>query len=114
MVSVPPQILHFDFGEEIVNSGDMALINCAVTKGDFPITISWTLENKTIDNINGISITNTNKRISQLTIESVNAEHAGLYTCHAQNAAGTAVYSANLLVNGLLGLDSFNFFILFY
>ncbi|KAK9680795.1 hypothetical protein QE152_g38810 [Popillia japonica] len=98
-VNVPPQILHFDFGNDIVNSGEMAIVNCAVTRGDFPITISWTLHNETINHLEGISITNTNKRVSQLAIDSVNAQHAGEYTCHAKNLAGSTEYSAILRVN---------------
>ncbi|KAI4460603.1 basigin related [Holotrichia oblita] len=98
-VNVPPQILHFDFGNDVVNSGEMAIVNCAVTKGDFPLTISWSLENRTINQLEGISITNTNKRVSQLAIDSVGAQHAGTYTCHAKNPAGSTEYSAVLRVN---------------
>lgn len=40
------------------------------------------------------------RRSSVLTIESVEAHHAGRYTCQGENAAGTASYSVDLQVIG--------------
>lgn len=99
-----PQILHFDFGEDAVNSGDMATANCAVTKGDFPINITWLFNGKSIDPSAGITILQANKRISTITIESVGADHSGEYACTASNKAGTTSYSSTLNVNGTLFL----------
>nr|XP_015838885.1 PREDICTED: Down syndrome cell adhesion molecule isoform X13 [Tribolium castaneum] len=98
-VMVPPQIVHFDFGDEPVNSGDMASVTCIVTKGDFPIEITWNLNNQSIETIQGITVMRTNKRISQLSIDSVQADHSGEFTCMAKNPAGTAFYSSTLHVN---------------
>lgn len=98
---VLPQILHFDFGEDTVNSGDMATTNCAVTKGDFPIKISWLFNGKPIHSVHGVTVGQINKRISTLSIESVNAEHAGVYTCRAKNKAGAAEYETTLNVKGI-------------
>lgn len=100
MYLVPLQILHFDFGEEAVNSGDMATTNCAVTKGDFPIEIVWLFNGKPIDSSLGITVGYMNKRISTISIESVSAENAGEYTCIAKNPAGVTSYSAKLNING--------------
>lgn len=72
--------MHFDFGEEPVNSGDMATVNCAVTKGDFPMNITWLFNGKPIDRIAGVTTGQMNKRISTISIESVSADHAGEYT----------------------------------
>lgn len=99
-ILVPPQIVAFDFGEETVNSGDMLSVICTVNKGDFPLTILWTLNNRSVENLNGITILRTNKRVSQLSIDDVQANHAGLYICQAQNSAGTAFHQAELRVNG--------------
>lgn len=103
-VTVLPQILHFDFGEDAVNSGDMATANCAVTKGDFPINITWSFNGKPIDSSAGITTVQANKRISTITIESVGADHSGEYTCTASNRAGMSTYSATLNVNGTIFL----------
>lgn len=78
----------------------MSSVLCTVHKGDFPIGIRWTLNGKPIANFQGISTMRTNKRSSQLTIDSINAEHAGEYTCIAKNDAGTASHKAVLHVNG--------------
>lgn len=98
---VPPQIVPFDFGEAPVDSGDMATTQCAVTRGDFPITITWRLNNQSISDISGVAVSKINKRISTLSIDSVEALHSGIYTCIAVNKAGTVSYSAVLNVNGI-------------
>ncbi|XP_063932382.1 cell adhesion molecule Dscam1 isoform X9 [Zophobas morio] len=98
-VMVPPQITPFDFTENPVNSEDMSSLFCTVHKGDFPIKITWTLNGRPIDTSQGISVMRTNKRISQLSIDSVHAEHTGEYTCTAKNTAGSTHHSAVLHVN---------------
>lgn len=40
------------------------------------------------------------KKASAITIESVQDQHAGIYTCLAENNAGQVRYSAQLDVNG--------------
>lgn len=49
---------------------------------------------------NGIVISQVNKRLSTLSIESVQAEHVGEYTCVAKNRAGEGRHSSILHVNG--------------
>lgn len=100
LFSVPPQISPFDFGEESLNADEMASVLCSVNKGDLPLNISWDLNGKLAYKIKGVSVLRTNKRISQLSIESVQAEHSGTYTCTASNSAGTVLQSAYLHING--------------
>lgn len=101
--SVAPQIGPFSFGDESINAGDMASVQCAVTKGDFPLEISWAFKGQPIrpEQLD-ISISSSGKRLKQLTIESVAARHAGEYTCIASNKAGSSSHSATLDVNGIL------------
>lgn len=101
-IAVPPQIIPFEFMDDPVNSGDMSSLTCTVNKGDFPIEIFWTLNGKKVESLNGISVSRTNKRISQLSIEAASAEHSGSYECVAKNAAGTTSHSTFLHVNGKL------------
>ncbi|XP_044270324.1 Down syndrome cell adhesion molecule-like protein Dscam2 isoform X46 [Tribolium madens] len=98
-VMVAPQILHFDFGGEPVNSGDLASLTCSVFKGDLPVNISWYHDNKMVRDSDGILVSTAGRKISTLSIDLVQAQHAGTYTCLAQNRAGTTSYSADLLVN---------------
>lgn len=96
---MPPQILPFDFGEEPINSGDMAIVNCAVVKGDYPLEIYWSLNGKKVEDMSGVSVL-TNKRVKQLTIENVQGYHAGEYMCTVKNRAGSVHYSSTLNING--------------
>ncbi|XP_066145690.1 cell adhesion molecule Dscam1 isoform X36 [Euwallacea fornicatus] len=98
-VMVAPQILPFGFGEESVNSGDPASLNCLVYKGDLPLNISWLHNNSTIHQEFGITLIPTGKKGSSLTIDSVSADHAGEYSCIALNRAGFDRHSAVLNVN---------------
>lgn len=98
---VPPQIHPFDFGQEAINSGEIVMATCLIPKGDLPIKIYWTLNDKRITELDGIAAINPNKRASQLTIESVQAQHRGEYKCLAENKAGIAEFSTFLNVNGI-------------
>ncbi|KAF7271145.1 hypothetical protein GWI33_015951 [Rhynchophorus ferrugineus] len=108
-VNVPPQILPFDFGEESVNSGDVASLTCTVHKGDLPINISWLHNNLSIGYMEGIMVTKAGKKISTVSIDSVEETHAGTYTCLAENKAGSAQYSALLHVNVPPQISPFDF-----
>lgn len=85
-----------------MNSGEFLTITCTISKGDFPLNITWILNGRSITMFDGITATNTNKRSSQLTIESAQAHHSGDYTCLAQNLVGSAKFSSYLNVNGIL------------
>lgn len=102
MAPVAPQIGAFTFGSEPVNAGDVASVTCVVTKGDFPIDISWLFQNELIDDKrDDIIVSNVGKRGKQLSIEAVKAGHAGEYTCIASNVAGSTTRTATLDVNGI-------------
>lgn len=99
-IAVPPQIVPFDFGDEPINSGDVTSVLCTANKGDFPLNISWTFNDHPVGNLKGVSVFQNNKRSSQLSIDFVQAEHSGRFSCHAVNAAGATSHEALLRVNG--------------
>lgn len=99
--SVVPQITPFDFGEDVLNAGDTISMTCTVGKGDLPLKIHWTLNENELNSGNSVLINRSGKRISLLSIENVQHEHIGNYTCIAENEAGRSSHSAVLKVNGI-------------
>lgn len=91
----------FTFGDEALNVGESTAVNCMITKGDLPINITWTLNgNRLASGTGGITITRMSARLSALTIESIDAEHRGIFKCIAKNAAGSAELESELKANG--------------
>lgn len=97
---MPPQIQEFTFGNEPANAGDLAIVQCAVAKGDAPINITWLFNDVLANSIPGVVITPMGSRVSSLTIESVGAHHRGHYNCLAANKAGSTNFTSYLTVNG--------------
>lgn len=97
---VPPKISPFDFGEEPLNFGEPASVQCTILGGDLPMTVTWLLNNQSVEQIHDISLSKIGKRINVLTIESVASHHAGQYSCRAKNTAGLSEHAAILSVNG--------------
>ncbi|XP_012526071.2 Down syndrome cell adhesion molecule-like protein Dscam2 isoform X24 [Monomorium pharaonis] len=99
-VMVAPHIGPFAISDGPANWGDMVSATCSIMKGDFPVKIVWTFNDKPISlHDSDITITNINKHMSALSIESVAARHAGEYTCIATNRAGNVSHSTTLVVN---------------
>lgn len=99
-VMVIPKLLPFTFGEKPLNSGQVVTVPCAVVEGDQPLKLRWTLNGHAISPHSGISIVDLGGRGAILSIGSVQATHAGTYTCIAENLAGRHELSADLIVNG--------------
>ena len=88
------------FGADVLGEGDFAQVSCIVTKGDEPLTISWTFHGNDITSDLGIITTPIGNRGSMLIIGSVANHHRGKYTCTASNRAGVRQETARLNVNG--------------
>ncbi len=88
------------FGRETLDEGDYAQVFCTVTKGDEPLTISWSLQGEIVSSEPSLTTNSLGSRASILTIQSVGYRHSGLYTCTASNQAGVASESVELKVNG--------------
>lgn len=99
--AVTPKLLPFTFGEEPLNSGQVVTVPCAVIEGDSPLKLRWTLNGHGISPHSGIAILDLGGRGAILSIQSVQASHAGIYTCVAENLAGRHELSADLVVNGV-------------
>lgn len=84
--------------------GDVASLQCTVFKGDLPINITWLHNNKPIGYNEGIIISYPSKKVSTLTIDDVQEDHSGNFSCLAQNIAGLMSYSTELHVNGIISI----------
>lgn len=100
IVPVPPNILPFTFGEKPANVGEYLQASCTVNLGDLPLTITWMFNGQPISQRNNNYLMTNSKRSSLLIIESVDAKHAGSYTCIGENRAGRNSYSTDLVVYG--------------
>lgn len=98
--TVIPQVAPFDFGEDTYNAGDTVSLTCTVTKGDMPIEILWLFNESPLNSGSGVILSRSGRKISMLSIDSIEATHRGNYTCVAKNVAGEASHSALLHVNG--------------
>ena len=99
--AVPPSILPFHFARSL-DQGEVAQLQCIVSTGDTPLSITWAFHGKdsSTRTQTGVTITKIGSKTSLLTMESVSQENAGSYTCQVSNKAGTANYTAELVVNG--------------
>lgn len=84
-----------------MNVGDTGSLTCTILKGDIPLYINWLHDDRIVGNAFGISTVLLGKRISTLTIDAIQAEHSGKYTCIASNLAGSDKYTVHLAVNGI-------------
>ncbi|XP_058830695.1 cell adhesion molecule Dscam2 isoform X41 [Topomyia yanbarensis] len=101
-VMVSPKIAPFVFGEEALNYGDSASVQCNIISGDMPIMIEWFFNGVPVSQTNfadNVNIADFGKRTKALAIDGVDARHAGNYTCKATNRASSAYHSTELIVN---------------
>ena len=96
-----PDIVPFSFGREVVNQGEFAQLTCVVSRGDRPLSITWSLKGDIINSDPTLTTTMIGQQTSLLMITAVDYHHSGVYTCRAENPAGVTSYSAELLVNGI-------------
>ncbi|XP_039227485.1 Down syndrome cell adhesion molecule-like protein Dscam2 isoform X19 [Drosophila yakuba] len=98
-VMVPPKITPFDFGDAPTNVEDSVSVMCLISNGDLPIDMEWFFNDYGISSYSGINVVKGGKRNSVLSIDSVQARHAGKYSCRAKNHAAAVNYTTELIVN---------------
>ncbi|XP_059046489.1 cell adhesion molecule Dscam2 isoform X8 [Achroia grisella] len=96
-IHVPPHILPFEI-EESIYYGESVQMTCHASKGDQPMSITWTFEGKDVASHTGIKTIKMAERTSFLSIASITGTHSGNYTCIAKNRAGEDRYSTSLHV----------------
>ena len=101
-----PEIIPFSFGKKSVNQGDFAQLTCVVTRGDKPLSITWSLKGDIVSSDPTLTTTMLGTQASMLVISSVDYHHSGVYTCRAENPAGVTTYSTELKVNGKSGREA--------
>lgn len=87
--------------EESIYYGESVQMTCHASKGDRPMSISWTFEGRDLSSHTGIKTMKMAEQTSFLTIASVTGAHSGNYTCIAKNKAGEDRYTAILHVKGI-------------
>ena len=100
----PPEIVPFAM-EAPLSVGQDATLLCSVYKGDTPLTLTWSVNGEPVAGRPGVQVLPAGVRSTLLTVPSVSAEHSGIYTCTASNAAGTVSHSTRLDVRGQLVLS---------
>jgi hypothetical protein len=100
ILSEPPKILPFSFGQNTINEGQIGQLVCTVIGGDEPFSITWSLQGDELSSGPDLTTSQIGSRTSILMINSVAHRHSGTYTCNVSNYAGTALHSAKLVVNG--------------
>ena len=95
-----PEIIPFSFGKDVVNQGEFTQLTCVVSKGDHPLSLTWSLKGELVSSGPTLTTTMLGTQASMLVISSVDYHHSGVYTCRAENPAGVTTHSAQLKVNG--------------
>lgn len=91
----------FSFGDDPLEEGQSASVQCSISEGDLPLNISWTFNSEPLESKDDVTISAIGRRASSLNIEDVSHKHAGNYTCIGNNLGGVSSFTAVLNVNGL-------------
>ena len=81
------------------DEGNQEHLTCGYSSGDTPIEVYWMRQGKRLGTSSRIDVLSLSS-LSVLTIKSAIAEDAGMYTCVANNSAGTVRETAEIIVYG--------------
>ena len=103
----------FLFPNKLLNEGMRSAVSCQILEGSLPITFRWDKDGQPLGAthagmfgavVDGVVIRSNDEYSSTLIIDHLKFQHRGNYTCEAINAAGKAMHSAELTVNGIFHL----------
>lgn len=70
--------------------GERLTLTCAVTKGDLPLSFSWTVNDRQISSSGGaVKTVQIDPYTNLLSVDSLQPSHSGNYTCSVDNLAIT-------------------------
>ena len=95
-----PKVVPFSAPSNL-QQGDRATLTCTVARGDSPLTLMWMKDGEPIPRENSYKVLNFDEFNSMLTLESLNLEHIGNYSCRASNLAGSSTVATQLNVYGM-------------
>ena len=97
-----------------LQQGDRATLTCTVARGDSPLTLMWMKDGEPIPRgRSSYKVLNFDEFNSMLTLESLNLEHIGNYSCRASNPAGASSVETQLIVYGNYTKKITNFYTFF-
>lgn len=94
-----PKLQEFSFPKATV-LGESLSASCIASKGDRPLTFSWTKDGVTVVNSDRISVNSIAPNVALLTIPAVAVRDMGNYSCIARNAYGEDAVMATLITDG--------------
>ncbi|XP_071438868.1 cell adhesion molecule Dscam2-like isoform X2 [Hetaerina americana] len=97
-VTEPPSIYPFSI-QNSLHLGERIGLQCIVTKGDPPLSITWLKDDHPINELPNLTVKSLGEYSSTLMIEQLSTTHSGRYTCTARNAAASAAHTVRLAVN---------------
>ncbi|KAL4143242.1 hypothetical protein QTP88_005598 [Uroleucon formosanum] len=109
LVNVLPKIVPFSFGNGPVNSGESIQVVCSVSKGDRPMSITWSFYGEALSSDMGVTTQMLGDATNFLSIPSAGPSNQGNYTCIAKNNAGLDTYTSQLVVYVLPKILPFSF-----
>ncbi|XP_025414623.1 Down syndrome cell adhesion molecule-like protein Dscam2 isoform X36 [Sipha flava] len=97
-VMVLPKIVPFSFGDGPVNYGESIQVVCSISKGDRPMTITWSFYGEALSSDMGVTTQMLGDTTNFLSIPSASPSNQGNYTCIAKNNAGIDTFTSQLMV----------------
>lgn len=76
--------------------GERLTLTCAVTKGDLPLSFSWTVNDRPISSASGaVKTVQIDPYTNLLSVDSLQPTHSGNYTCSVDNLAITTTSASH-------------------